>query len=109
MWLGCAYRKLHRKQWRYKEAKNKRHLQTATQPNKVVSTDQLISPTPGFIPVHRGKPTNKQYLGATVFVDHFSDFAYVNLTKELTAKLTVKSKQSFDRLEHSYCKLQHHN
>jgi hypothetical protein len=48
-------------------------------PGQVVSMDQLVSPTPDFVPIHWGLPTNARYEGATVFVDHFSDFTYVHL------------------------------
>jgi hypothetical protein len=74
---GRAYGKAHRKPWRHKGVRNKRKLRVATCPDQVVSVDQLVSPTPGFVPTHRGRPTTQRYIGATVFVDHFSDYTYV--------------------------------
>ena len=50
---GCAYGKAHRKPWRYKGKKNRRKLREAKAPGEVISIDQLVSPTPGFIPLHR--------------------------------------------------------
>lgn len=107
---GCAYRKAHRKRWRDKGTKSLRHLRKANQAGEVVSVDQLISTVPGFVPIHRGKPTLKQYVGATVFVDHFTDFAYVHLMTELNAESTVKAKQAFERLSRSYnIKVRHYH
>ena len=71
---GCAYGKAHWKPWRRKGTKNRRQIKTALKPGQVISIDQLISPTPGFVPTHRGRPTTARYIGATVFVDHYSDF-----------------------------------
>jgi hypothetical protein len=65
---GCAYGKAHRRPWRHKGSKNRKRLRVAYAPGDVVSIDQLVSPTEGFIPTHRGTPTTKQYTGATVFV-----------------------------------------
>ena len=65
---GCAYGKAHRNPWRRKGTLNRKNLRVATRPDQVVSVDQLISPTPGFIPTHRGTPTTKQYYGATFFL-----------------------------------------
>jgi hypothetical protein len=71
-------------------------------PGQVVSMDQLISPTPGFVPIHRGLPTNARYEGATVFVDHFSDFTYVHLMTKMDGDATVAAKLEFERVLNSY-------
>lgn len=96
---GCAYGKAHRKPWRTKPKKGQvqRGIQPATCPGQVVSIDQLVSPTPGFVPTHRGIPTTSRYKGATIFVDHHSDFTYAHLMKELDAEATVQAKQEFER------------
>ena len=94
---GYAYGRAHRKPWRSKGIKNRKTLKIATAPVQVVSIDQLVSPTAGFIPTHRGTPTTKRYSGATVFVDHFSDFTYAHLmTGEMDAESTVEAKLSFE-------------
>ena len=95
---GCAYGKAYRKQWRYKGFCNQKHIRQATAPGDVVSIDQLVSPTEGFVPIHRGSPTKKRYIGATVFVDHSSDFTYCHLMTELNAQSTVDAKLTFERL-----------
>ena len=95
---GCAYGKAHRKPWRAKDIRNRRTIRLATEPGQVISVDQLISPTPGFVPTHRGRPTTKRYRGAMVFVDHYSDYTYVHLMTEMDADATVKAKQAFKRI-----------
>jgi hypothetical protein len=92
---GCTYGKAHRKPWRYKGSKNRRTIRVATPPGQVVSVDQLVSPTEGFVLTHRGTPTTLQYQGATIFVDHFSDFTYIHLMTKLDGKGTVEAKQAF--------------
>ena len=98
---GCAYAKAHRKRSN-KKIGNRRPIKPATAPGQVVSVDQLVSPTPGFVPIHRGRPTKKRYIGATIFVDHFSGFSYVHLLTEMNAQTTVESKQAFERVAESH-------
>mmetsp|Transcript_41992 Transcript_41992/g.101184 ORF Transcript_41992/g.101184 Transcript_41992/m.101184 type:complete len:1373 (+) Transcript_41992:2978-7096(+) len=93
---GCSYGKAHRKPWRGKGS-NRRRIKPAVHPGQVVSVDQLVSPTPGFVPTHRGNPTLARYVGATVFVDHFSDFTYIHLMTEMNADATVLAKLAFER------------
>ena len=96
---GCQYGKAHRKPWRAKGWRmNNRNIKRANCPGAVVSIDQLVSPTPGFVPTHRGRPTTMRYLGATVFCDHFSDLTYVHLMTKLDAESTVKAKEAFERV-----------
>jgi hypothetical protein len=98
---GCAYGKAHRKPWRHKGT-NRRPIKPATSPGQVVSIDQLISPTEGFVPTHRGTPTTLRYQGATVFVDHFSDFTYVHLIYKMDGESTVEAKLAFERVASSH-------
>jgi hypothetical protein len=99
---GCAYGKAYRQPWRHKGIQNHKKLRTATAPGQVVSVDQLVSPTPGFVPTHRGRPTTKRYIGATVFANHFSDFTYVHLMTKMDAESTVEAKLAFERTSSSY-------
>ena len=80
---GCAYGKQHRKPWRHKGLRNRKVIKPATSPGQVISVDQMVSRTMGLVPTHRGIPTTKRYVGATVFADHNSDFTYVHLMTEL--------------------------
>ena len=94
---GCTYGTQHRKPWRSRGKQRK--IKVATRPGEVVSVDQLVSPTPGFVPTHRGRPTLQRYKAATVFVDHFSDYTYVVLMiGDPTAKTTVDAKLEFERV-----------
>lgn len=99
---GCAYGKQKHKPWHYKGTKNIRKIKIATAPGQVVSIDQLVSLTHGFIPTHHGKPTLKRYIGATVFIDHFSNFIYAHLMMEMDAEETVEAKLAFERLASSH-------
>jgi hypothetical protein len=100
---GCAYGKAHRRPWRHKGIKNCKRLRVASAPGDVVSINQLVSPTEGFIPTHRGTPTTKRYTGATVFVDHYSNFVYTHLmTGQANAEMTIKAKLAFERVAASH-------
>ena len=99
---GCAYGKMHRKPTRYKGIRNIKKIRSATAPGHCVSVDQLVSPTPGFVPIHRGKPTTQRYKGATIFVDHYSDLTYCHLMTDMNAEATVAAKEAFERLAGSY-------
>ena len=99
---GCTYGKAHKKPTRYKRWRNNRKIKPSTSPGGCVSVDQLVSPTPGFVPIHRGRPTLQRYKGATVFVDHFSNFTYIHLMTEMDGNTTVEAKQAFERLAHSH-------
>ena len=81
--LGCAYVKAHRKPTQRKVAKNKKQLRTVIAKGQVVSVYQISRPTPFFIPTLRGRPATQNYVGATVFIDHFSDFTYIHLMEKL--------------------------
>ena len=97
---GCAYGKQQRRPWRQKGSR--KTLRKAADPGGVVSIDQLVSPTKGFVPTHRGRPTTKRYIGATVFVDHASDFTYVHLMTVMNGQSTVEAKRAFERLSASH-------
>lgn len=99
---GCAYGKAHRRAWAYKGIKNRKPIRQATTPGEVVSMDQLVSPTEGFVPTHRGKPTKQRYVGATVFVDHYSDYTYIHLMTKMDAESTVEAKLEFERHARSF-------
>ena len=74
------------------------HIRRATKPGQVISVNQLASPTPVFVSIHRGNPAKKRYIGATIFVDHVSDFSYCHLMTVMDAASTVEAKLAFERL-----------
>ena len=51
-----------------------------------------------MIPQRTGKLMSARYVGATIFVDHFSDYVYVHLMRELTAEATLEAKNAWERL-----------
>ena len=68
-----------------------------TEPEEVVSVDQLVSPNPGFISQTTGRSTTKRYKYAIVFVDQASRLGYVYLQKTNTAFETLEAKASFQQ------------
>ena len=94
---ACLYGKAKRRPWRGPSRKNFSKTNKVTRPGQVVSVDQLVSPTPGFIAQMTGILTTKRYKYATVYVDHFSKFSYLYLQKTGTAEETVEGKQAFER------------
>ena len=95
---GCAYGKAKQKPWGRKGIQNQRRIEKANALVQVISCDQVISPTPGLVPTHRGSPTTTWYVRATIFVDHWSDFTYVYLMTKLTGVSTVAAKQAFEQI-----------
>jgi hypothetical protein len=59
--------------------------------------DQLVSAQPGLIPQMAGFLTNLRIWGATIFVDHFLDYVYVALMRDLSLDKTLLAKSSFKR------------
>ena len=105
---GCIYGKAHRKPWRTKA--QPKSIKRAVRPGQVVSVDQLESPMPGFIPIAKGRPTTKRYVGATVFADHFSGLTYVHLMTSLNTEETIAAKQAFERYAHRHgVKIEHYH
>ena len=80
----------------------KRKIQSTIFTGQCVSVDQLISPPLGFVPIHRDLPNIQRYIGATIFVDHFSDFTYCHLTTVMDGPATVKAKETFERIAASH-------
>ena len=96
---GCSYGKANRNPWRRKGLRNLKKIKPVTIPGQAVSVNQLVSYTPGLIPTHRGIPTTKRYLGATIFVDHASDFTYVHLMEGTPyAEKAVEAAQAFEQI-----------
>ena len=97
---ACLFAKATRRQWRNKRRKNWSGSRKATRPGDVVSVDQLVSPTPGFISQITGRLTTKRYKYTTVYVDQFSGLGYVYLQKTASADETIEGKKAFE----AYCK-----
>ena len=61
-----------------------------------------MSQTTGLIQTHRGNPTVKKYVRATVYVDYCSDFTYVHLMSKNDSEATVEAKLAFESIYDSY-------
>jgi hypothetical protein len=66
------------------------------QPGTFVSTDQMISGSPGLIPFTSGKPSARRYQLATLWCDHYSKILYSHLQESTNAKQTLISKTNFE-------------
>ena len=95
--MSCMFGTAHRKPWRSKGGKGSIRKTTNNAPGKCVSIDQMISAKPGLIPQMAGFLTNLRILGATIFVDHHSDYVFVALMRDLTLDETLLAKTSFER------------
>jgi len=95
--MSCMFGTAHRKPWRSKGEKGSIRKPTDNAPGKCVSIDQMISAQPGLIPQMAGFLTNLRIWGATIFVDHFSDYVFVALMRDLTLDETLLAKASFER------------
>ena len=93
---ACTYAKLAKKAWRGKPTKDHVISTKATAPGSLVSVDQLVSPTPGYIAQMTGRLTTKRYKYATVFVDQYSRMGYVHIQKSPSAEETVEAKRAFE-------------
>ena len=96
--MSCVFGRSHRRPWRNKGKPGTIRKDDETEPGDCVSLDQLVSAQPGLIPQMSGYLTNMRIWGATVFVDHVSDFVYVALMRDLTLDETLLAKTSFERL-----------
>ncbi|KAL7556286.1 hypothetical protein ACA910_016078 [Epithemia clementina (nom. ined.)] len=94
---ACQYGKLTKKPWQHKGGPEKSPTRLVAAPGQVVSVDQLESTSVGFIAQLKGSLTLQQYKYATIFVDQFSRYSFINLQKRITSEETVQAKQAFER------------
>ena len=96
---SCAFGQAHRKQWKVKgQLGNTIRSKNETRPGDGVSVDQIVSAQPGLVAQTAGFLTSDRIAGATVFVDHVTQFTYVHLMKDLTTELTLEAKSACDRV-----------
>ena len=100
--VACIFGTAHKKPWRTKSKKyNPIRRPEDNAPGKRISTDQLVSAQPGLIPQMSGFLTNLRIVGATVFVDHYSNHVFVYLMKDLTLAETLLAKEACERFLNS--------
>ena len=95
--MSCIFGKAHRKPWRSKGSKGSIRKETDNAPGKCVSMDQLVSAQPALTPQMAGFLTNLRIWGATVFVDHLTDYVYVALMRDLGLDETLLVKSAFEQ------------
>ena len=79
----------HRRPWISNKTPGTIRKESETGPGDCVSIDQIVSAQPGLIPQISGYLTNMRIWGATVFVDHVSDYTHVALMFDLTLDETL--------------------
>jgi len=96
--VPCLFGQAHKRPWRSKsKQKHPICMPTDDAPGKRASLDQMVSAQPGLIPQMSGCLTNLRIMGATVFVDHYSDHVYVYLMKDLMLSETLMAKHAYER------------
>ncbi len=86
--MSCIFGQAHRKPWQSKGSSGSICKETDNAPEKCVSMDQLVSAQPGLVPQMLGFLTNLRIWGATIFTDHFSDYVYMALMRDLSLDKT---------------------
>ena len=56
----------------------------------------MISAQPGLIPQERFNLTRARIWACTVFVDYYTGYVFVALTRDLTTELTLAAKKEFE-------------
>ncbi|KAL7504927.1 hypothetical protein ACHAXN_005718, partial [Cyclotella atomus] len=99
--VACQFGSAHRRPWRFKGKKSGSiRKKEETKPGDGQSLDQLVSAQPGLIPQMSGFLTSSCYWGATIVIDHVSNFVYCHLMKALTLDETIEAKKSWEILLH---------
>jgi hypothetical protein len=95
MCATCSYAKATRRPWKGKTRIDYEEIKYS-KPGEMVSVDQLVSPSPGFIAQMTGKLMISRYKYATVYVNHASRLGYIYLQKSADADKIVKGKLAFE-------------
>jgi hypothetical protein len=82
--MSCIFGTAHHKPRHSKGAKGSIQKEEDDASGKCVSIDHMISAQPGLIPQMAGFLTNLRIWAASIFVDHYSDYVYVALLRNLT-------------------------
>ena len=96
--MSYVFGRSHRQPWRSKNTPGTIRKEINTEPGDCVSIDQIVSAQPGLIPQIYGYLNNMRIWGATVSVDHVSEYTHVALMRDLTLDETLLAKTSFERL-----------
>jgi len=95
---ACIFAMQHRKPWRTKGKLHHIRRDTDTKPGDGTSTDQMESSVLGLVQQAVGTLTRRRIVGATIFVDHATDYTYPHLMEDLTLNATLVAKEAYERL-----------
>jgi hypothetical protein len=96
--VACLFGQAHKSPWQSKSKQMHPICKTTDDaPGKRASMDQMVSAQPGLVPQMSGSLTNLWIMGATIFVDHFSDHVYVYLMRDLTLTKTLLAKHAYEK------------
>ena len=96
--MVCLFGQARKRPWQSKSKKMQPVCKlTDNAPGKQVSMDQMVSAQPGLISHMGGRLKNLWIMGATIFVDHFSDHVYVYLMKDQTLADTLLEKHAYEK------------
>ena len=99
---ACILGQQRKRAWRNKGQPDTIRKAEHLKPGALVHVDQLVSGQLGFIPQVTGALTAERIVGATVFVDSYSDFRYIHLMRRLDTVETLEAKANFERLLNTY-------
>ena len=71
-------------------------------PGELVSLDQMVLPTLGFVAQMTGILTKQRYQFSMVYVDQATRLGYVYLQKTASAEETLEGKEAFERYSMSH-------
>ena len=94
---SCMYAKMAKRPWRNKPTTCVR-VKSTPDPGEIVSVDQMVSPTAGFVAQLTGILTKKRYKYATVYVDQATRLGYIHLQTSPDAEETLKGKLAFEQM-----------
>ena len=99
----CLFGKMTKRAWRTK-GKSEQSIRKDHEdyPGANTSVDQMETTTLGLIPQSTGKLLRAKYNGATVFVDHHSNFTYLHLMTSLDGEQTMAAKEAYEQLAQTY-------
>ena len=96
--VACQFGQVRRRPWQTKgNESGSIQRPEQTKPGDGVSVDQIFSAQPGLIPQTSRFITNKRLLGATIFVDHVSEYVYVHLMRDLSLIETFLVKSEMEK------------
>ena len=99
---SCTVANAHKRPWRTKSEPSSIRNEDQNFPGGCVSVDQIVSGQSGMVPQTSGHRTLERFVGATVFVDNYSSFAFVYMMRQINAEETMAAKAAFERVAHSY-------